>query len=51
MKILHFVSSESYAGIEQHVNELIAFQQKAYEVIIICNEFLSEYFVDEFKFQ
>jgi glycosyltransferase involved in cell wall biosynthesis len=49
MKILHFVSSESYGGIEQHVKELSAFQKSTHEVIIICNEFLSQYFIDEFK--
>ena len=49
MKILHFVSSESYGGIEQHVKELSAFQKSTHEVIIICNEFLSQYFVDEFN--
>lgn len=49
MKILHFVSSESYGGIEQHVKELSAFQKTTHEVIIICNEFLSQYFVDEFR--
>lgn len=49
MKILHFVSSESYGGIEQHVKELSAFQKRTHEVIIICNEFLSQYFIDEFN--
>jgi glycosyltransferase involved in cell wall biosynthesis len=49
MKILHFVSSESYGGIEQHVKELSAFQKSTHEVIIICNEFLSQYFINEFK--
>ena len=49
MKILHFISSESYGGIEQHVKELGAFQKSTHEVIIICNDFLSQYFIDEFK--
>ena len=49
MKILHFIHSESYGGIEQHVKELGAFQRNSHEVVIICNEFLSQYFIDDFK--
>ena len=37
MKIAHLVLSNVYAGIEQHVNELILEQHKEYEVILICN--------------
>ena len=37
MKIVHLVLSNVYAGIEQHVNELILEQQKECEVILICN--------------
>ena len=37
MKIAHLVLSNVYAGIEQHVNELILEQQKECEVILICN--------------
>ena len=37
MKIAHLVLSKVYAGIEQHVNELISEQQKTCEVTLICN--------------
>ena len=37
MKIAHLVLSNVYAGIEQHVNELILEQNKECEVILICN--------------
>jgi glycosyltransferase involved in cell wall biosynthesis len=37
MKIAHLVLSNVYAGIEQHVNELISLQEKECKVILICN--------------
>jgi len=37
MKVVHIVLSNVYAGIEQHVNELIIEQQKNIEVTLICN--------------
>ena len=37
MKIAHLVLSNVYAGIEQHVNELISRQQKECDVVLICN--------------
>ena len=37
MKIAHLVLSNVYAGIEQHVNELISLQERECEVILICN--------------
>jgi glycosyltransferase involved in cell wall biosynthesis len=37
MKVIHIVLSNVFAGIEQHVNELIIEQQKSIEVILICN--------------
>ena len=37
MRIAHLVLSNVYAGIEQHVNELISLQEKECEVILICN--------------
>lgn len=49
MKIVHFINSESYGGIEQHVQELGTYQKNTHEVTIVCNEFLSQYFVDNFK--
>jgi len=44
MKIAHFVLSNVYAGIEQHVNELISEQHKEYEVILICNTEIEDKF-------
>ena len=44
MKIAHLVLSNVYAGIEQHVNELILEQQKEYEVILICNTEIEDQF-------
>ena len=37
MRIAHLVLSNVYAGIEQHVNELISLQENECEVILICN--------------
>ena len=37
MKIAHLVLSNVYAGIEQHVNELVSQQENECEVILICN--------------
>ena len=39
MKIVHFINSESYGGIEQHVQELGNYQKNTHEVIIVCNKF------------
>jgi glycosyltransferase involved in cell wall biosynthesis len=44
MKIVHLVLSNVYAGIEQHVNELILEQQKECEVILICNAEIEDRF-------
>ena len=44
MKIAHLVLSNVYAGIEQHVNELISEQHKEYEVILICNNEIEDKF-------
>jgi len=44
MKIAHLVLSNVYAGIEQHVNELILEQQKECEVILICNAEIEDRF-------
>ena len=49
MKIVHFINSESYGGIEQHVQELGTYQKNTHEVIIVCNKFLSKYFINDFK--
>ena len=44
MKIAHLVLSNVYAGIEQHVNELILEQHKECEVILICNTEIEDQF-------
>ena len=44
MKIAHLVLSNLYAGIEQHVNELISEQQKTCEVTLICNSQIKDKF-------
>lgn len=44
MKIAHLVLSNVYAGIEQHVNELISEQQKTCEVTLICNSQIKDKF-------
>ena len=44
MKIAHLVLSNVYAGIEQHVNELILEQHKECEVILICNAEIEDRF-------
>ena len=44
MKICHYLSSASFAGIEQHVAELAATQANDHEVTILCNtEIASNY--------
>jgi glycosyltransferase involved in cell wall biosynthesis len=44
MKIAHLVLSNVYAGIEQHVNELILEQHKECEVVLICNAEIEDRF-------
>ena len=48
MKIVHLVLSNVYAGIEQHVNELVLNleQQSKTDVIIICNKEIASKFDD-----
>ena len=41
-KIIHFVLSDSFAGIEQHVDELLTYSNK--EEILICNNSIANYF-------
>ncbi len=38
MKIAHLISSQIFAGIEQHVYELSAFMSDVSEQVIICDE-------------
>ena len=44
MKIAHLVLSNVFAGIEQHVNELILEQDKEFEVVLICNAEIEDRF-------
>ena len=43
MKIVHFVLSESFAGIEQHVDEVLT-NFSYHKLILICNESIASYF-------
>lgn len=49
MKIIHFVSSFNFGGIEQHIYELASDQIKNNEIIIICNDFLEPYYKNRFN--
>ena len=44
MKIIHYVLSNRYAGIEQHVNELATEQSKFNDVVVIANSNIQKYF-------
>ena len=43
MKIVHFVLSDSFAGIEQHVDEILT-NFSSHKLILICNESIASYF-------
>ena len=43
MKIVHLVLSEDFAGIEQHVDELLSHNTKI-EPFLICNESIANNF-------
>jgi len=43
MKIVHFVLSESFAGIEQHVDEVLT-NFSSHKLVLICNESIASYF-------
>ena len=49
MKIIHFVMSENYAGIEQHVFELASEQIKTHKVKILCNKWLKPFYSKNFE--
>ena len=49
MNIIHYVLSDRYAGIEQHVNELAVEQSKSNEVLIITNSKIEKYFNKNLK--
>ena len=44
MRVVHLVMSNVFAGIEQHVNELILEQEKNCEAFLICNSEISNKF-------
>ena len=53
MKVVHLVLSESFAGIEQHVDELISYNIKqssknnnklSTKLILICNNSIAHHF-------
>ena len=43
MKIVHFVLSDSFAGIEQHVDEVLT-NFSSHKLVLICNESIASYF-------
>ncbi len=43
MKIVHFVLSDSFAGIEQHVDEVLT-NFSSHKLMLICNESIASYF-------
>ena len=49
MKIVHFISSVTYGGIEQHVHELSLDQKVNNEVIIICTHMIKPFFEKDFN--
>ena len=44
MKICHYLSSSTFAGIEQHVAELAALQQANHDVTILCDKAIGEHY-------
>ena len=46
MKIAHFVLSSTFAGIEQHVQELTDIQGRDNEIIVICNQSISHHYTN-----
>ena len=44
MKIAHYVLSSTFAGIEQHVQELTDIQGRDNEIIVICNQSISHHY-------
>ena len=45
MKIAHLISSQIFAGIEQHVFELSSFMSDVSDQVIICDESIRHYMV------
>ena len=46
MKICHYLSSSTFAGIEQHVAELAASQQTTHDVTILCDKAIGKHYKD-----
>ena len=46
MKIVHYVLSATFAGIEQHVQELADIQGKENEIVVICNQSISYHYTN-----
>ena len=46
MKIAHYVLSPTFAGIEQHVQELTDIQGRDNEIIVICNQSISHHYTN-----
>ena len=46
MKIAHYVLSSTFAGIEQHVQELADIQGKENEIVVICNQSISHHYTN-----
>jgi len=46
MKIAHYVLSSTFAGIEQHVQELTDIQGRDNEIIVICNQSISHHYTN-----
>ena len=44
MKIAHYVLSSTFAGIEQHVQELADIQDRDNEIVVICNQSISHHY-------
>ena len=46
MKIAHYVLSSTFAGIEQHVQELADIQGRDNEIVVICNQSISYHYTN-----
>ena len=44
MKIAHYVLSSTFAGIEQHVQELADIQGRDNQIVVICNQSISHHY-------
>ena len=46
MKIAHYVLSSTFAGIEQHVQELADIQGRDNKIVVICNQSISHHYTN-----